>query len=168
MKIALIIAQNNFRDEEYEVPKKTFEDAGFETTTLSKTTGICTSKFKKTVQATDSIDNIDVADYDAIVFIGGGGSAQFQHDVQAHMTAQEAINQNKVLAAICLAPSILALAGVLEGKNATAHPGEGVDILKQQGVNYIEQPVVVDGKIVTADGPASAKEFADKVVELLR
>ena len=63
MKIALIIAQNNFRDEEYEVPKKTFEDAGFETTTLSKTTGICTSKFKKTVQATDSIDNIDVADY---------------------------------------------------------------------------------------------------------
>ncbi len=168
MKIALIIAQNNFRDEEYEVPKKTFEDAGFETVTISKTTGTCTSKFKRTVQATDSIDNIDVADYDAIVFIGGGGSAQYQHDVQAHMTVQEAINQNKVLAAICLAPSILALAGVLEGKNATAHPGDGVEIIKNQGANYVEEPVVVDGRIVTADGPNSAKEFADKIISLLR
>ena len=88
MKIALIIAQNNFRDEEYEVPKKTFEEAGFETVTISKTAGTCTSKFEKTVQATDSIDNINVADYDALVFVGGGGSAQFQHDVQVTKLAQ--------------------------------------------------------------------------------
>ncbi len=169
MKKALfIIAQENYQPVEYGVPKEILEDAGIEVVTASKNIGICTAGDGSTTEATIALSEVNVSDYDAIVFIGGPGARDYQHDVQAHLTAQEAINRGKVLGAICIAPTILAYAEVLEGKKATVwnNDQEQGKLLESMGATFVDEPVVVDGKIVTANGPSAAKEFGRRLFEL--
>lgn len=69
------------------------------------------------------------------------------------------------VAAICAAPSVvLAPLGVLKGKNATCYPGFE-DACKKNGAKMKDAPVVVDGNIITANGPASALLFALAIVK---
>jgi protease I len=79
-----------------------------------------------------------------------------------------------VLAAICWAPTILAKAGLLKGKKATVWVGPDAEYAKDTsevlgdfGAEYVGKGCVVDGKVVTADGPATAKEMAQEIVKLL-
>jgi len=70
-----------------------------------------------------------------------------------------------------LAPAILARAGVLENKKATVWSDplnkETIEILKEGQVEYINEPVVVDGHIVTANGPIATEDFSKRIGELL-
>ena len=170
MKALLIVAQNGYQPKEYGVPKKILEEAGIETVTASKEVGPCKSMGESKTEATISINDINVSDYDAIIFVGGSGAVMFQDDVEAHLTAQEAVNRNKILAAICIAPTILAKADVLEGKKATVwnEDNKQAEILTKNGAEYVKQDVVLDGKIITANGPHAAEEFGKKILELLK
>ena len=170
MKALMIIAQNGYQPNEYGIPKKILEDAGIEVITASKKVGTCKSMGEATTEATISIDDINVSDYDAIVFVGGSGAVQFHKDVEAHLTCQEAINRKKVLAAICIAPLTLAYADVLEGKKVTVWNEDNMQsvILERLGAIYTGKPVEVDGKIITANGPQAAEKFAKKILELLK
>lgn len=170
MKALLIIANEGYQDQEYDVTKKTLEMAGIKTITAAKTAGECRGKFGSATTATLSIDELDVSDYDAVVFIGGPGAVSYQHDVQAHLTAQEATTQNKILAAICIAPTILAEAGVLEGKKATVWNGDGqqAKILTKNSAIFTNETVAVDGNIITANGPEAAEKFGQAVVKALK
>lgn len=170
MKALLIIAEEGYQDKEYGAPKRILEEAGIEVITGSKKIGICRGSFVGTAEATISLNEIDVSKYDAVIFIGGPGARQYQKDVQAHLIAQEALNQNKILAAICIAPTILAYAGVLNGRKATVYnkDGKSYKILEKNGAIFVDEDVVVDGKIVTASGPPAAEKFGRKIVELLK
>ena len=169
MKVLLIVAQNGYQPHEYGVPKKILENVGVETITASKQVGTCTATDKTTTEATIAIADVNVSDYDAIIFVGGPGAVGYQEDVQAHLTAQEAINRGKLLGAICIAPTILAYAGVLEGKKATVwnQDNNQAEILTKNGAEFVDEEVVVDGKIVTANGPPAAEEFGNKILEML-
>ncbi len=70
------------------------------------------------------------------------------------------------VAAICAAPKVLARAGLLDGRRATSYPGalEGLSI---PGLDYREEPVVVDGRVVTSRGPGTAMDFALALIECL-
>jgi protease I len=110
------------------------------------------------VQPTLLLANVQAADYDAVVFIGGTGAQQYFHDPVAHALAQETAKQGKLVAAICIAPATLANAGLLKGKKATCWKSEA-ETLKKGGATYTGQPVEADGKIITGSGPQAAKEF---------
>jgi protease I len=166
MKIAMIVAKNNFRDEEYLHPKEIFVKSGFEVETFSSSTGIAKGMLGATIKVDKKIDELKVENYDAIVFVGGTGSTEYWDNELAHKIANEAVKQNKVLAAICIAPVTLAKAGVLKGKKATVFSSE-IEQLKSYGANYTGKNIEVDGKIVTASGPHAAKEFGEKIKELL-
>ena len=171
MKRALfIIAQKDYQDYEYGAPKKILEEDGIEVITASKQIGICQGAFGGSAEATIAIADVNVSEYDVIVFIGGAGAVGYQHDVQAHLTAQEAINRGKILAAICISPTTLAYAGVLEGKKATVwnQDEKQAEILTKNGAEFVDQPVVVDGKIITANGPPAAEEFGKEILEMLK
>jgi len=170
MKALFIIAQEGYHPLEYATPKKILEDGGVEVITASKRTGTCTDKVGGSVEATVSIDDVDVSDYDAVIFIGGPGAVEYQQDVQAHMAAQEAVNRGKLLAAICIAPTILAKAGVLQGKKVTVWNGDGqqVKVLTDNGAQFSDESVMVDGRILTANGPPAAEEFGRRVLELMK
>jgi 4-methyl-5(b-hydroxyethyl)-thiazole monophosphate biosynthesis len=61
---------------------------------------------------------------------------------------------------------VLGEAGVLQGKSATSYPG-CLDKMGLPGVNYLEDAVVVDGKVITSRGPGTAMDFALEIVEIL-
>jgi protease I len=67
---------------------------------------------------------------------------------------------------------ILAKAGVLKDKKATVWTSSldrgPVKILKENGAEFVNEKVVRDGKIITANGPAAATEFGEKILENLK
>jgi len=169
-KALFIIAQQGYQPVEYQTPKTILENNKIEVITASKNAGTCTASDNTQTEATISISDLNVSDYDAIVFIGGPGATTYQHDIQAHLTAQEAVNRNKLLAAICIAPTILAYARTLVGKKATVWNQDGKQqaILEKNQATFIDQPVVVDGSIITANGPSAAAEFGNAILNKLK
>ena len=97
--------------------------------------------------------------------VGGGGSKVYYANLDASRIANEM--RNKVVAAICLAPAILANAGVLEGKQATV-AGTEARTIEAKGAKYTGPGVTVDGNIVTANAPKSSRLFGRKIGELLK
>lgn len=168
MKHALmIIAPVEFRDEEYFETKKILEQNNIKTTTASTHIGEAESTFGKKAKIEISIEQAISSDFDAIVFIGGGGASIFLEEEKIHELARKFFSENKLTAAICMAPSILANAGILKNKKATAYPNERSN-LKKHGALFQEQPVVVDENIITANGPSSSKAFGKAIAEALK
>jgi len=170
-KIAIIIAFRDFRDEEYFIPKQILGAAGAKITTVSTSLGTAIGKLGGETKVDLTLDELKVGDYDAILFIGGPGAAKYIDDPQVHQIARDAVDSNMVVGAICIAPAILAKAGVLKEKKATVWSSimekSAVKILKEEGAQYQADSVVVDGNVVTGNGPTAAKQFADAIIQVL-
>lgn len=165
-KVALVIAEKQFRDEEYAVPRDMLQAAGFHVLTVSTSKNTAIGKLGLKVTPDTLITELEPAELDALVFIGGGGSEQYFTDPLAHHLAKTMVKLEKVLGAICIAPVILANAQVLKGKNATVFP-DGAEVLQQQGANYTGTEVEVDGKLITGNGPEAAEAFGKALIRLL-
>lgn len=167
--ILMIIAPTEFRDEEYFKPREIFENEGFDVITASKGVQIAKGKLGGTTRVDLDIDEVDVADYDAIVFVGGMGALVYKGNEIIDEIITEAQIQDKLICAICIAPTILAENGILKGKKATVwdENGEQSKLFETKGVHYTGDRVTVAGNFVTGNGPDAAKEFAKKIVEIL-
>ncbi len=165
-KAVLIIAHENFRDEELLSPKEVLEGSGVAVTVASSSMGAASGMLGAVVEPDVLIGDIDVSDYDAVVVIGGGGAREYFNDPTAHGIAQQAASSGKLLGAICIAPSTLANAGVLTGKKATCFPSEEGN-LRSKGAVFTGAGVEIDGNIITAEGPSSAKRFGKALVSKL-
>lgn len=113
---------------------------------------------------------LDVAlqrEYDMVVLPGGQpGADNLDQDPRIRALLQRMQAQDKYLAAICAAPKVFANAGVLAGKRATGFPGV-LETLHLNDVQISNQPVVMDGKVITSRGPGTAMDFALQLIELL-
>jgi protease I len=166
-RAVMIIAFQGFRDEEYAEPKKVLEKAGIEITTASSQVGTAKGKYGLPAKVDVALKDIKIADYDAVIFAGGPGIYAHFDDPLFQKAAQDAVAQGKVLAAICASVSIPANAGLLKGIKATCFPGEASNI-KNKGARYSASGIEVEGKIITADGPAHAKQFGEEIVKALK
>lgn len=107
----------------------------------------------------------ELKDYDLIVFPGGmPGATNLRDNAEVIELVQYFNKNNKLIAAICAAPIILAKADIIRDKNITSYPGFEKEL---EGCNYKEDRVVVDGNIITSRGPATAMEFSYKLLEVL-
>jgi protease I len=169
-RVVMIIAPERFADLEYSEPRAVFDGRGFEVIVASASLDMATGASGSEVQPDILVSDIVVADYDAIVFVGGGGCEVYWDDPQAHRVAQETVAEKKLLAAICAAPVTLAQAGVLEGKEATVYDGswkDGIAALEAGGATYVNATVVRDGLIITANGPPASREFGEAIAGAL-
>lgn len=166
-RVVFIIAHSNFRDEELFETKKVIDENGGIATIASTDLTPARGMFGALAKPELTLDKVTVDNYDALIFVGGSGSEIYFNNPRAHLIAREASEKNKVLAAICIAPCILANAGVVSGKSATVWDGKYIEILRRKGVRYSAEPVVTDCKIVTAKGPEFAREFGEAIVRLL-
>ncbi len=166
-KVLMIIAPENFRDEELLHTREELERAGAKVTLASTKTGAVKGLLGATVTPDIKLDQINVDDYDAIVFVGGPGASVYFNDKRALSIASDAFGKGKKTCAICIAPTILANAGVLKGKRVTVWDGEYVRKIESKGATYTGKPVEVDGNVITANGPAAAREFGRTVVREL-
>lgn len=164
MKPALIIiAKDGYQDVEYAGTRKGLEDAGFVIVVGSTAIGPCRGKFDGIENASIALPDVDVGTYDRIAYIGGPGAGELWKNEDAKRIARDAVAAEKPLGAICIAPTILAAAGVLKDKYATVWNGDGEQdaFLESYGAHYTGESVTVDGLIVTADGPDVAEEFGE-------
>jgi protease I len=166
-KVLMIIAPKRFRDEELFVTKEELEKDGHEIVIASIVKGICPGSRGGFAAATLTLNEVQAEDYDAVVFVGGGGSKMYFANEEALRIAKEMYKRKTVVAAICLAPVILANAGVLKGKNATV-AGTEAKTIASQGAKYMGPGVTVDGNIVTGNAPKSSRLFGQKINERLK
>ena len=162
----MIIASENFRDEELFETKRTLNRAGVATVVASTKTAFITGMLGGRAEATVHVRDLKVDDYDAVVFIGGSGASEYFNNRVAFNIARETEEKKKVLAAICIAPTVLANAGLLNGRRVTSFPSERVK-LKKAGAEYTGSDVERDGLIITGRGPKAAAQFGQIIVEAL-
>ncbi|MEW5872262.1 MAG: DJ-1/PfpI family protein [Chloroflexota bacterium] len=143
-----------------------FEKAGYSVvmaTSYAEVVEVCTESTSDTpselaIPIDLQLKDVQIADYDAIVYIGGFGCQDQWTDKEALGLAREAVAQGKVLGASGCAPTILAHAGVLEGKKAAICLGDAMvkqgkdycEVLNSLGATCLDEMIVRDGLIVTS------------------
>ena len=112
-----------------------------------------------------TIEQLSPEELDLVVLPGGiPGVENLKRDARVKELLEKMQAKGKMCAAICAAPGALASFGLLKGKKATIYPSLKDEL---KGAQIEESPVVVDGNIVTSQGPGTALPFAFKLVELL-
>ena len=170
-KILMIVASDKFRDEELNQPKEVFHREKASVTIASTSLGEAKGMFGARVAVSKLIRDVDYNDYDAVVIVGGMGSPEYLwEDENLKELVINSNNAGKVVAAICLSGVVLARAGILKEVEATVYrTTESMSEYSKYGVKYVTKDVVKSGKIITADGPAAARNFgntiADAVIE---
>ena len=165
-RVALIIGSQNFRDEELFETKRVLDAAQVQTVIASTRTGVIRGTLGNVAEASIPVNRLQVDDYDAIIFIGGPGAAEYANSPDIMNMVRETVRKGKVLAAIGVAPTILANANVLAGIRATSFLSER-DRLVQAGAIYTVFAVQRDRLIITATGPLAAVQFGRAIVDAL-
>jgi len=173
--IAMIIAFRDFKDDEYFIPRNILEENGAKIVTVSDKPGTALGVEGGEVEVDvvlDDLNNSAIAEYDAIVLIGGPGAIEHLDNEQSYSIIKTAFSKNLVIGAICVSPSILAKAGILQGKRATVWSNTSVKslikVLQDNGAAYEEKSVVIDGTIITGNGPQAAELFGESLVKLIK
>ena len=169
-RIVMIVAPKDFTDQEYADPRTVFEAFGALVCVASSGKDAAVSHNGATLKIDKAIAEIAPDQFDALVLVGGAGAMAYLMDDEAlRSMIASAVKSGKVVAAICIAPAVLAHAGVLRNVQATCFPDRRIiSVLKLNGAAYTTQSVVVSGRIITANGPGAAKGFASMVIEALR
>lgn len=171
-KALFVIAFKDFRDMEYFIPKEILTKAGIQVKTASNKKGVAIGADGGEVQIDLSISEAKAKDFEAIIFVGGPGCLENLDNEDSYRLIKETIDNERILAAICISPVILAKAGVLKNKKATVWSSpldkNPIKILQENGAIFQDQPVVVDGRIITANGPGAAKDFAQIIIKNLK
>ena len=164
--VLMVIAPERFRDEELFDTQAELTQAGHRTVIASTHVGLRPGSRGGHAAADLTLAQVRCDDYAAVVFVGGGGSKLLFQDADARRIAATMAQAGKVTAAICLAPVILANAGVLAGRQATVAGAEAATI-EAGGAHYTGPGVTVDGNLVTANGPKSSRLFGRRIAQLL-
>lgn len=114
-----------------------------------------------------TLDDVAERDFDMIVLPGGlPGADHLDRDARLRALLTRSASAGRYVAAICAAPKVLASAGLLDQRSATSFPGV-LAALNVPGLDYREDAVVQDGRIITSRGPGTAMDFALTLIENL-
>lgn len=171
-KVLIIIAPRNFRDEELTEPIHYLEKNGISFDVVSSLKGLAIGMLggKMLIEKTISeINEEGISEYSGILIVGGGGSAEYlwNNSSLIHLV-QKFDSEEKVISAICLSPAVLARAGVLKDKVATIwNDDQAIEEIRKGGGTFKSEPIIVDGRIITANGPLAAGGFGEKVAKAI-
>lgn len=139
--------------------------AGAEVVLAGTEAGIITGRNGIKVEPDDSLARAMGAEYDMIVLPGGAvGTENLAGDERVARLVTGFAAAGKLVTAICAAPTVLSAAGLTDGRTVTSHPTVRDRLA---GARVSDERVVVDGNLVTSQGPGTAVEFALKLVEML-
>ncbi len=165
-RIAVVIAFEGFRDEELFVPYSGLSEE-FDVKVFSSKKGLATGKLGGTFMVNNVIEDIVPEDFDALILVGGPGGYSYLDNLTLKEIINNFYSSNRLVSAICMAPLLLAGAGILDGKKATVFHGDAEKIKMNKGVIYTAREVEVDGNIITADGALAAQSFTKNIREYL-
>ena len=170
-KAVFVIAFQDFRDREYFIASEILKLKGVEIKVASNKRGIAIGADGGEVKVDFLISKINLLNFDAVIFIGGPGCLKYLDSEDSYKIIKATIDKGKILASICISPVILAKTGVLKSKRATVWHSvldkKPIKILKENGARFIDETVVQDGNIITANDPEATEKFANKILESL-
>lgn len=168
-KVLFVICQENFRDEELAHPREELSACGAETVVASREMAPAKGMLGAVENPDLRIRDARAIDYDAVVAVGGRGTPEhLWNDGDLLQLLREARDAGKVVGGICLSGATLAVAGVLKGVEATCFETDASrKELEKAGAIFVRKPVVVSGRIVTANGPPAARDFGKALVSAI-
>ncbi|MEG0894810.1 MAG: DJ-1/PfpI family protein [Oscillospiraceae bacterium] len=117
------------------------------------------------ILADATIYDVDYSKIEMIILPGGmPGTLNLEKNSKVRDIIKYCNENNKIIGAICAAPSILGHLGILNGKKATCYDGFSQELI---GAEYINSSVVVDDNIITSQGAGTANQFAFELAKLL-
>lgn len=163
---ALIIAASGFEESELLLPYYRLLEEGLQVDIASLRRGLITGKHGYPVRANLVLREADADRYDALVVPGGKAPRTLSVLPDALGLVQRFNHAGKPIAAICHGLELLAAAGVLEGRNATAHASLAAAVALAGGI-YEDREVVVDHNIITSRQPADLPAFMRALLRAL-
>lgn len=167
--VVFIVASADYQPIEYQIPKHLIEQAGYAVLTASDKTGTITAHDGSHAQADLLLEHVNPENFQAVVFIGGPGVLEHLDNKISYDLLKKAEEKKLIIGSICLSTRILAKSGILKDTCATGWNGDKEldSLYAEYKVRYKPNDVVVDENIVTAVGPAAAREFAENIISLL-
>lgn len=165
MKRVLIPLATGFEEIEALAVVDILRRAGAEVITAGTVENPIEGRNKIKVLADTPLDSVKEQDFDMIVLPGGAvGTENLKKDPRIKDIVERLYKKGRLITAICAAPTVLSAIGITAGKTVTSHPTVRTKLDKEK---ISEERVVVDGNIITSQGPGTAIEFAFKLVEVL-
>jgi protease I len=163
----VVLVANLYQEIEFWYPVMRFKELGARVTIASMATGeTYGSKLGYPVQADVKVDDIDPAQFDALVIPGGLAPEALRTSAGVKDLVRKAFEQDKIVAAICHAPWVLVSAGVIAGRRVTSVGPVRDDVINGGG-NWVDQSIVVDGHLVTGQLPNDVPAFCTEIISQL-
>jgi protease I len=164
----LIMLDEGVEDVEFLYPYYRFQEEGYKVDVVaSKAKETYLGKHGVPMKSDLSPQEVKIDDYDALVIPGGRAPDRMRMNEGLVRIVKDAFNKGKVIAAVCHGPQMLIEADILRGKKGTCYRSVVTD-LKNAGANYVDAPVVVDGKLVTSRFPDDLPKFCQEAIKLLK
>ncbi len=169
MRVA-ILASDMVEEAELIEPRQALEQAGADTQLIAPKGPeiISANHFEQSEKyAVDaSLDEVEPTDFDGLFLPGGGLNADFMRvEPRVQKFIQNFDEANKPIAVICHAPWELIDAGVVEGRHLTSFHTIATD-LKNAGAEWTDEPVVIDGYLVSSRSPDDIPAFNKAMIEV--
>ncbi|BAT55065.1 Peptidase C56, PfpI [Nostoc sp. NIES-3756] len=166
-KVAILIEQA-VEDAEFTIPCNGLKQAGFEVVVLGSRMN---EKYKGkrgrlSVQADATTTEAIASEFDAVIIPGGMAPDRMRRNINTVRFVQEAMQQGKLVAAVCHGPQVLIEGDLLRGKRATGFIAISKDMINA-GANYLDEALVVDGNLITSREPGDLAIFTTAVLSRL-
>jgi protease I len=162
-RVAMVIA-NNYEDIEADSPKQHLESLGAEVVVIGVSEDEVKGKKGGTLKPDATFARVSPGDFDALVIPGGGAPENLRINDEAVKFTREFIESGRPVAAICHGPQLLISAKVLDGRTLTSVNKIRDDVMNAGG-SYVDEPLVVDGNLITSRVPADLDQFNEAVAE---
>ena len=166
MKRVLQLVSEDFEDLELWCPVMRFREAGAQVDLAAEKPGIYHGKYGVPCEATVSFLECKAKDYDGILVPGGWAPDKLRRYPEVLELVREMNADGKLIGQICHAGWVLASAEILEGRKVTSTPGIRDD-LTHAGAIWLDEPVVVDGNLVSARRPPDIPGYMEALVHVL-
>jgi protease I len=160
--VLIVLAAEDFEEHEYLTVKNVLQKYGCKIFITSDAHSLCIGSHGHKVRPDVLFFNIHQQNFAAVVFIGGNGIRKYWNNSALHKIVRAFYSANKIVAAICSAPVILAKAGILSEANVTCFEKDKFEIEKS-GLKYSEDNLAVCNNVITAQSPSEALDFANLV-----
>ena len=163
-----ILAEEDFEDSELVEPLRAMKNAGARVIIVGSGTkqSYTGKRGSATITADVTADKVKAEDFDAIIVPGGYAPDKMRLHQSMIDLVRRAHDLGKVIAAVCHGPQLLISAEVVRGRRVTSWPSVAVD-LQNAGANWVDEPVVQDGNLITSRKPADLPRFNKAIVDAL-
>jgi protease I len=166
-KVAILI-ESHFEDSEFQLPYTALKEAGAEVQVLGSRLNekYAGKQGKVNIAADATTTEMRASDFDAVIIPGGMAPDRMRTNMKTVRFVQDALEQGKLVAAVCHGPQVLIEGDSLKGKRATGFRAIRKD-MQNAGAHYEDAPLVEDGNLITSRRPADLPIFTTAILRRL-